>query len=184
MKYKVGDTVRIRGNLVVGRDYGGFCFTQIMSRICGKTVKIKEVEDDFYLLEGCANYRWTEEMVEEVDEMNIKIESAGKIVIAQMGDKYGIAKCLPEDEFDLFIGAKLALERLEEKCKPYAWLKSEVRYYVPNLIDDDLFMCRVYTNTECDVRLKNLGLCFKTKEEAIEAAEKMLAVLKEDGSND
>jgi hypothetical protein len=123
-------------------------------------------------------------MFEEVETMNIKIESAGKIVIAQMGDKYGVAKCSPEDKFDIFAGAKLALERLEEKCKPYAWLKSEVRYYVPNLIDDDLFTCRIYADTECDERLKNLGLCFKTKEEAIAAAKKMLAALKEENSND
>lgn len=179
MKHKVGDKVRVRKDLVIGRDYGKYFVSEIMSKKCGKTVKIKEVEDDFYLLEGCGGYRWTEEMLEEVEEMNINITAAGNLVTAQMGDNYGVARCHPEDEFDIFAGAKLALERLEEKCKPYAWLKREVRYYVPYLLDDDLFTCRAYTDTECDVRLKNLGLIFKTKEEAIEAAKKMLAVVKD-----
>lgn len=184
MKYKVGDKVRVRKDLVIGRDYGKYDVTEIMSKKCGKTVKIKEVEADFYLLEGCGDYRWTEKMLEEVDEMKetvmrIEIISDGKNVNAISGQKVAVARCHPDDKFDIFTGTRLAIDRLEEKCKPYSWLKSEVRYYVPYWTDDDLFTCRTYNDTECDVRLKNLGLCFKTKEEAIEAAKKMLAVVKE-----
>ena len=178
MKFKVGDKVRIRRDLVLNKRYGGLYCLLGHEKDCGKIFTIEAIDRQNYHLHG-SNYWWTEEMFEEVDEMNIKIETDGSIVTAQMGDKYGVAKCSPEDEFDIFVGAKLALERLEEKCKLYAWLKSGVRYYVPSLIDDDLFTWRKYNDTECDVRLKNLGLCFKTREEAIEAAKKMLAVLKE-----
>lgn len=44
----------------------------------------------------------------------IIITSDGKIVIAEMGDRKGIAKCSPDDEFSLETGAKLALDRMFE----------------------------------------------------------------------
>lgn len=47
----------------------------------------------------------------------ICIKTDGKIVTAYMGDKKGIAKCSPEDTFDLYTGAKLALDRLFDKEK-------------------------------------------------------------------
>ena len=62
---------------------------------------------------------------------HIDIWSNGEKVIASMGTKEGVARCSPEDEFDFFVGAKLALERLEEQCKPYAWLKDGMTYYYP-----------------------------------------------------
>lgn len=55
-------------------------------------------------------------MIEYKPEVRtICIKTDGKIVTAYMGDKKGIAKCSPEDTFDLYTGAKLALDRLFDK---------------------------------------------------------------------
>ena len=47
----------------------------------------------------------------------ICIKTDGNTVTAYMGDKKGIAKCSPEDTFDLYTGAKLAIDRLFDKEK-------------------------------------------------------------------
>lgn len=48
----------------------------------------------------------------KLDKDVITITSDGKTVIAEMGDRKGVAKCSPEDEFSLKTGAKLAIDRL------------------------------------------------------------------------
>lgn len=63
-------------------------------------------------------------------------------------------------------------------------MKKGVKYYYPHVSKtDDLYASCEYDNDEFDKILKSRGLVFKTKEEAIEAAKKMLAVMKEDGEN-
>lgn len=52
-------------------------------------------------------------------------------------------------------------------------------YYYPVLSKNDLYDYFTYTNNLVDRRLMDRGLVFKTKEEAVAAAKKMLAVLKE-----
>ena len=78
--------------------------------------------------------------------MKIKLYVDGNKTIARMDGKVGVAKCSPEDEFDIFVGAKLALERLEEKCKPYAWLKEGVAYYCPDLSLSAMYHLIIYNN--------------------------------------
>ena len=43
---------------------------------------------------------------------------------------------------------------------------------------DDLYDCWTYNNNPLDIRIKERGIAFKTKEEAIECAKKMLEVVK------
>lgn len=52
----------------------------------------------------------------EVQGMNkrVVINVEGNKVVARCGDKEGVARCHQDDTFDFFVGAKLALERLEE----------------------------------------------------------------------
>jgi len=110
----------------------------------------------------------------------ISISVDGNKVIAKMGNKVGIAKCSPEDKFDIFVGTKIALERLEEKVKPYQWLKDGVQYFYPDLADYRLYCTAYYdTNGHHSKIMKTRGLIFQTREEAFEVATKMLAVLKE-----
>ena len=108
----------------------------------------------------------------------IKLYVDGNKTIARMDGKVGVAKCSPEDEFDIFVGAKLALERLEEKCKSYSWLKKGMDYFVPNINSEELYVIYTYKGYKMDSEMKDRGLAFKTQEEAVEAAKKMLAVLK------
>lgn len=180
MKYKVGDRVRVRRDLVVDKRYGGINCLQVHKKECGKIFTIGAIEDCDYQLNNNL-YWWSEKMLEEVDEMKYKVGDKvreGNKVIAKRGNKVGIAKCSPEDEFDIFTGAKLALDRLEEKCNPYCWLKYGVRYYVPDVTEDKLYTSFTYRDDPVDKKIKERGLVFKTKEEAINCAKKMLEIVK------
>ena len=58
------------------------------------------------------------------------------------------------------------------------------RYYVSDIFDRDLFDYYLWDDDERDEELYKRGLVFKTKEEAIELAQRMLAVAKESKNND
>lgn len=176
MKYKVGDKVRVRRDLVVDKTYGGLDCLQPHKKECGKIFTIKDSDGYDYHLNG-NNLWWSEEMLEDAEDIIILVKN--NKVIAKMGNKVGIAKCSPEDEFDIFTGARLALDRLEKQCKPYAWLKRGVCYYHPEVQSKTLVCDYPYIGDNFDERAKERGLVFKTKEEAIAAAKKMLAALKE-----
>ena len=63
---------------------------------------------------------------------------------------------------------------------PYSWLKEGMKYYYPHVSQtDDLYASCEYANDEFDKTIISRGLVFRTKEEAVEAAKKMLAALKE-----
>ena len=178
MKYKVGDKVRVKENLVVGSRYGNNTFVSNMKPYVGKIMTIDDIRDTrFYVFKGDPNkWYWTDEMLEDAESISIFVK--GNKVIAKKDDKMGIAKCSPEDEFDIFVGAELALKRLEEKCNPYSWLKEGMSYYRPDINTDAMYLYTNYYNDTSDKRLMNRGLIFKTKEEAIECAKKMLEVVK------
>lgn len=175
MKYKVGDKVRVRRDLVVGKRYITIDCLSVHKKECGKIFTIERKEGYAYRLNGSA-YWWSEEMLEDVGDITILVKD--NKVIAKMSNKVGIAKCSPEDEFDLFTGVRLAIDRLEEKCKPYGWLKYGTQYYYPCVGMNGLYDWCTYTNDDTDKRMISRGLVFKTKEEAIKCAKKMLEVVK------
>ena len=185
MKYKVGDKVRVRKDLVVGNRYGSIFCLLGHEKDSGKIFTIKNIRKQCYYRLNGSGYWWTEEMFEDVAEMGkIEIIVDGNKVIAKKEGKFGVARCHPDDKFDIFTGARIALDRLEEECKPYGWLKEGACYYRPAIIANEMYTCTTYDNDGIDKRMISRGLVFKTKEEAIEAAKKMLAVLKEADSND
>ena len=179
MEYKVGDKVRIRKNLKVDKSYGGATFVDKMEKHSGRTMTVDSItfNNKYLLKEDGDKWYWTDEMFEGAECITILVKD--NKVIAKKGDKVGIAKCSPEDEFDIFTGVRLAIDRLEEKCKPYSWLKYGVRYFVPDFVEGKLYTSFTYRDVPVDKRIKEHGIAFKTKEEAVAAAEKMLAVLKE-----
>ena len=68
-KFKVGDKVKVRKNLIEGRQYGCiYCNTDMaaLSLISGKTFTISVVDINAYQLEGY-NFWWTDEMLEPVE---------------------------------------------------------------------------------------------------------------------
>ena len=77
MKYKVGDKVKVRSDLRVGKSYGEHTFVHDMIKFMGKIVTIESVWEQGYRIEEDA-YWWTDEMLEPVEEMSA--EEATKIL--------------------------------------------------------------------------------------------------------
>lgn len=71
MRYKVGDKVRIREDLVMGGNYGGSVAVDDMIDLCGSVVTIERVGAAFgYCIEEDPDdYCWTDEMFEPAEEM-------------------------------------------------------------------------------------------------------------------
>ena len=70
-KFKVGDKVRVKKNLIPGKVYGNVSFVPSMRNMCGKIVTIKDFYFDncnMYLKE--IGYLWSPEMLEPVKEDN------------------------------------------------------------------------------------------------------------------
>lgn len=68
MKYKVGDKVRVRKDLVVGKRYGCYPAVSKMVEKSGKIATIRTVHSDFYEIYKDV-YSWTDEMFEPVEEL-------------------------------------------------------------------------------------------------------------------
>lgn len=83
MKYKVGDKVRVREDLIIDKEYGNDFFVIGMKGMLGKTVTIDSVneEGETYHIRECG-FNWTEEMFE--DKPSLK----GKIVEVAAGYTY------------------------------------------------------------------------------------------------
>lgn len=69
MKYKVGDKVKVRSDLRVGKSYGEHTFVHDMFKFMGKIVTIESVWEQGYRIEEDI-YWWTDEMLEPVEEMS------------------------------------------------------------------------------------------------------------------
>lgn len=67
MKFKIGDKVRVREDLVEGNLYGTEYFIGLMEYYRGKVFEITKVWATSYKL-GEDGLRWTDEMLEEVNE--------------------------------------------------------------------------------------------------------------------
>lgn len=77
MKYKIGDKVRIRRDLVVNNDYGCDCYIEEMDDIAKENDYILTIEEcvfnntEYIMVEGSEGCSWTDEMIEGLvtDEM-------------------------------------------------------------------------------------------------------------------
>lgn len=80
MKYKVGDKVKVRSDLRVGKSYGEHTFVHDMFKFMGKIVTIESIWEQGYRIEEDA-YWWTDEMLEPVEEMSTEeaIKLSGKM---------------------------------------------------------------------------------------------------------
>lgn len=101
MKYKVGDKVRVRKDLVVGEQYGGETVADDMVDMRGMVVTIEEVDGSGYgIKEGLDDYNWTDEMFEPVEE-ELTAEEAIRILGGMCRD-FSCCECpiyeLIEDE--------------------------------------------------------------------------------------
>ena len=79
-KFKVGDKVKLRDDLEVGRDYRGITFLRDMKDLQGKELTIDRIsrQGNYILKEG--RYYYSEEMLEKVNDTDDLLEFAlGKL---------------------------------------------------------------------------------------------------------
>lgn len=73
MKYKIGDKVKIREDLVIDKEYGNQFFVNFMEEYKGKIVTIKNIvknnNKEFYILDEYG-WNWTDEMLEDIIKYN------------------------------------------------------------------------------------------------------------------
>lgn len=114
-KFKVGDRVIIKDGKNIGNYRGGWI--KAMNEAVGKVYTISFVADptEFYGSYGYRmkeiDYTWDERGLVLADE-TIIISIKGNKVTANYNGNQGIARCNPEDYFDIKTGTFLALERL------------------------------------------------------------------------
>ena len=134
MKFKVGDKVRVKKDLVIGSWYGKDTFSSGMKDSLGGVFEVEKIVGYGYNLSCSDIYIYTDEMLEPVDDaipekLVIYRNSNKTIAKYYKGDKTvtAEAKCAPEDEFDFEYGAKLAMDRAIEKMKEeeigYSWVR-------------------------------------------------------------
>ena len=79
-KFKVGDKVKLRDDLEVGRDYGGITFLRDMKDLQGKELTIDRIsrQGNYILKEG--RFYYSEEMLEKINDTDDLLEFAlGKL---------------------------------------------------------------------------------------------------------
>ena len=68
MKYKVGDKVRVRKDLVPGNKYGDVTYVSNMNKFKNEECVITSTDNEVYCINGLG-YWWTDEMLEPVDDL-------------------------------------------------------------------------------------------------------------------
>ena len=104
MKYKVGDKVKVREDLEIGKSYDKKVFVDDMEKYKGQIVTIKVVGDDNYRIEeDNQDWWWTDEMLEDIEEeMNLEdflnaLWKNPEIIINKFSNMYEECKKVNED---------------------------------------------------------------------------------------
>ena len=91
MKYKVGDMVRVRKDLVLGDYYGGICYTDGMNEFKGKECVITNIDTISYQINDYG-FWWTDEMLEYVDNEEMFESVDDEKVLEYALEKLGMSK--------------------------------------------------------------------------------------------
>ena len=75
-KFKIGDKVRIKTNLEVGKQYGEHGFVSSMKDFKGNITIVKTILINGYYLDGCNTWIFTDDMLELVEEPSIKLKDS------------------------------------------------------------------------------------------------------------
>lgn len=66
-KYKIGDYVRVRPNLILYKEYGGVALLHGMAQNCGRVGKITKIAHGSAYVLDFSTYIWTVYMLEPAD---------------------------------------------------------------------------------------------------------------------
>lgn len=145
MKYKVGDIVRIRKNLVSGRIYNGIYITINREPYFGKIAKIKSIEHDsielYYLDIDNEEYKWTDDMLESVEEkFTPKNLKTGMFGITNDGEKFVVV-----NNYLVFQkGISLSIKNLDENLE-HIYKNIRIESVYSNMLEfNDLNDCYFY----------------------------------------
>ena len=164
MKFKVGDKVRIREDLEVGKKYGYYNIVEDMEKYKGKEFIINEVSRSYYRLKNENWYCWTDEMLEPIEEgekNNMNIEQLN------LEYKNKMDKLLEE--------YKAKVKEVKKKEEPF--IEKGQEYFC---IDSTGFVCsNIYSNNLIHQRRLNIGNCFPYTEKNKEQVEKEVKLIAE-----
>ena len=158
--FKVGDKVVIVFDLVKGMD------SEEIGKIC--TVEAVEESSGRHFLVG-SNVSWFDEELCLYEENKICFRVVGRDTYVFFNGKVGKARCHPDDKFNILTGVMIGLDRIKNNGL---------------LVGDKFF----YINAKCGIEetvlfdkdsleIVNSGNAFRTKDEALKAAEKIKEVL-------
>lgn len=159
MKYKVGDKVKVRSDLVKDNWYGHHVYVSAMDNFKGEQT-IREIRGDGYLIYGdCGNYRWTDEMFEDTEEN--KMDNNITVNMENLSQ---------EERTTLLSLIKKANKANSKVWKPE---ENETYYYLYSYgkIEED-----TWDNADEDRIRYAIGNCFKTRGEAEFATEKLKVI--------
>lgn len=162
MKYKIGDKVKVRNDLVVNKKYGSQTFVPTMAKFTGEQI-IKEVYTQGYTIKADKNlcqYLWTDEMFEDTEENKMDNNN----ITVNMEN-------LSQEERTTL----LSLIEKANKPKNKVWKPEENEAYYYSYSDGHIEKATC-DNGNMDKNRYAIGNCFKTKEEAEFALERQKVI--------
>lgn len=114
---------------------------------------------------------------------NINIEISNNVVVVTIDNKYCGTSVIPKEynnePASVFVGhISDCITKAIEDAKGKMWPRDDDPYYYVNLTAHSMYGKDKWDGYPVEMDMKERGLIFKTKEEAIEAAKKMLEVVK------
>lgn len=160
MKYKIGDKVKIRTDLVKDNWYGQHMYISEMDNFKGEQT-IREIRGNGYLIYGdCCNYRWTDEMFEDREENKMDNNN----ITVNMEN-------LSQEERSTL----LSLIEKANKPKNKVWKPEKDETYYYSYSDGNIEEA-TWDNLNIDKNRYAIGNCFKTKEDAEFALERQKVI--------
>lgn len=161
MKYKVGDKVRVRSDLVIRKYYGSRYFTIEMDKLSSNIVTITEVfTNRYYIKEDCGRFGWTDEMFEDIKEDKMDNNTL-QINMNNLTD---------EERATL-----LPLVEKANKPKNKVWKPEEGEKFYTLYGDGSIYELTWFNNAD-RIKIYEIGNCFKTKDEAEFALERQKVI--------
>lgn len=160
MKYRPGDKVKIRNDLVEYKRYGSYTFVPYMSKFKGEQI-IKELTHNGYTIKAdTQGFKWSDEMFEDIKEDKMD----NNTLQINMNN-------LTDEERNTL----LSLVKKSNEPKSKVWKPQEGDDFYTIYGDGSIYTL-TWFNIADRVKRYEIGNCFKTEEEAKFALEKLKVI--------